>query len=58
LYGRAECLTSQNGGFPAQAVEEWQRINHFRNNYELTRKDHMVMDLKRIPSTFASGTLT
>ena len=44
--------------FDGMRLEEWQRVNHFRNNYELTRKDHMVMDLKRIPSTFASGTLT
>lgn len=28
-------------------LEEWQRVNHFRNNYELTRKDHCVKNLKR-----------
>ena len=28
-------------------LEEWQRVNHYRNNYELTRKDHMVKNLKR-----------
>lgn len=29
-------------------LSDWQRINHFRNNYELTRKDHMVKNLKRM----------
>jgi len=24
-----------------------QRVNHFRNHYEVTRKDHMVKNLKR-----------
>ncbi len=28
-----------------------QRINHFRNHYELTRKDHMVKNLKRLRKT-------
>ena len=27
------------------------RVNHFRNHYELTRKDHMVKNLKRMVST-------
>ena len=27
------------------------KINHFRNHYELTRKDHMVKNLKRMVST-------
>ena len=26
------------------------QINHFRNHYELTRKDHMVKNLKRMVS--------
>ena len=29
-------------------LSDGQRINHFRNNYELTRKDHMVKNLKRM----------
>lgn len=33
--------------FDTMRLEEWQRVNHFRNNYELTRKDHMVKNLKR-----------
>ena len=33
--------------FDGMRLEEWQRVNHFRNNYELTRKDHMVKNLKR-----------
>ena len=28
-------------------LEEHQRINHFRNHYELTRKDNLVKNLKR-----------
>ena len=27
------------------------KVNHFRNHYELTRKDHMVKNLKRMVST-------
>ncbi|KAL0489461.1 tubulin polyglutamylase [Acrasis kona] len=29
-------------------LEEYQRINHFRNHYELTRKDLLVKNLKRM----------
>ena len=36
---------SQN--YDHMRMEEWQRVNHFRNNYELCRKDHMVKNLKR-----------
>eukprot|EP00164_Ancoracysta_twista_P000760 GFYU01001001.1.p1 GENE.GFYU01001001.1~~GFYU01001001.1.p1 ORF type:complete len:410 (+),score=100.27 GFYU01001001.1:106-1335(+) len=28
-------------------LEEWQRVNHFRNHYELTRKDLLIKNLKR-----------
>ena len=28
-------------------LADWQRVNHYRNNYELTRKDNMVKNLKR-----------
>ena len=28
-------------------LNEHQRINHFRNHYELTRKDSMIKNLKR-----------
>jgi tubulin polyglutamylase TTLL9 len=28
-------------------LREWQLVNHFRNSYELTRKDTMVKNLKR-----------
>eukprot|EP00899_Mesostigma_viride_P003533 jgi/Mesvir1/13180/Mv06143-RA.1 len=31
-----------------QHLLEHQRLNHFRNHYELTRKDHMVKNLKRM----------
>ncbi|CUG88456.1 tubulin tyrosine ligase, putative [Bodo saltans] len=31
-----------------QRLEDHQRINHFRNHYELTRKDLMVKNLKRM----------
>jgi len=34
--------------FDHMRLEDHQRINHFRNNYELTRKDHMVKNLKRM----------
>ena len=29
-------------------LSDAQHINHYRNNYELTRKDHMVKNLKRM----------
>ncbi|KAG9394015.1 Tubulin-tyrosine ligase/Tubulin polyglutamylase [Carpediemonas membranifera] len=32
-------------------LSDHQRINHFRNHYELTRKDHMVKNLKRLRKT-------
>lgn len=28
-------------------LNEWQRINHFPNHYELTRKDLLIKNLKR-----------
>ncbi len=28
-------------------LTEWQRINHFPNHYELTRKDLLIKNLKR-----------
>jgi hypothetical protein len=28
-------------------LHEWQRINHFPNHYELTRKDLLIKNLKR-----------
>ena len=33
--------------FDTGYFEEQMRINHFRNHYELTRKDLMVKNLKR-----------
>ena len=33
--------------FDTMHLEAHQRINHFRNHYELTRKDAMVKNLKR-----------
>jgi tubulin polyglutamylase TTLL9 len=32
--------------------EEHMRINHFRNHYELTRKDLMMKNLKRFKRQF------
>lgn len=34
--------------FDGLHLKEHQRVNHFRNHYELTRKDLMVKNLKRI----------
>jgi len=34
--------------FDGLRLDETQRINHFRNHYELTRKDLMVKNLKRM----------
>mmetsp|Transcript_11780 Transcript_11780/g.40656 ORF Transcript_11780/g.40656 Transcript_11780/m.40656 type:complete len:413 (-) Transcript_11780:85-1323(-) len=34
--------------FDSLRLEENQRVNHFRNHYELTRKDLMVKNLKRM----------
>ena len=34
--------------FDTLSLEEHQRINHFRNNYELTRKDNLIKNLKRM----------
>mmetsp|Transcript_53274 Transcript_53274/g.126801 ORF Transcript_53274/g.126801 Transcript_53274/m.126801 type:complete len:433 (+) Transcript_53274:86-1384(+) len=34
--------------FDGLRLEEQQRVNHFRNHYELTRKDLMVKNLKRM----------
>jgi hypothetical protein len=28
-------------------LHDWQRINHFPNHYELTRKDLLIKNLKR-----------
>lgn len=28
-------------------LNDWQRINHFPNHYELTRKDLLIKNLKR-----------
>ncbi|KAL1524709.1 hypothetical protein AB1Y20_019593 [Prymnesium parvum] len=33
--------------FDGQYLSDAQRINHFRNHYELTRKDNLVKNLKR-----------
>ena len=33
--------------FDGMHLEEHQRINHFRNHYELTRKDNLIKNLKR-----------
>ena len=38
-----ENLDALSGGFA-----EHQRINHFRNHYELTRKDNLIKNLKRM----------
>ena len=40
--GIRENLDALSGGFA-----EHQRINHFRNHYELTRKDNLIKNLKR-----------
>ncbi|KAJ3191707.1 hypothetical protein HK101_007479, partial [Irineochytrium annulatum] len=32
-------------------LQEHQRINHFRNHYELTRKDLLVKNVKRMVKT-------
>ncbi|KAL3927902.1 MAG: hypothetical protein SGPRY_002617 [Prymnesium sp.] len=34
--------------FDSMHLSEHQRINHFRNHYELTRKDNLIKNLKRI----------
>jgi len=34
--------------FDGMHLEEHQRINHFRNHYELTRKDNLIKNLKRM----------
>ena len=28
-------------------LSDWQRVNHFPNHYELTRKDLLIKNLKR-----------
>jgi tubulin polyglutamylase TTLL9 len=33
--------------FDSLHLSEHQRLNHFRNHYELTRKDNLVKNLKR-----------
>ena len=33
--------------FDTMHLEEHQRLNHFRNHYELTRKDNLIKNLKR-----------
>jgi hypothetical protein len=33
--------------FDGVHLEDHQRINHFRNHYELTRKDNLIKNLKR-----------
>ena len=33
--------------FDGMRLTDTQRVNHFRNNYELTRKDHMAKNIKR-----------
>ena len=33
--------------FDGQYLSDHQRINHFRNHYELTRKDNLIKNLKR-----------
>ena len=33
--------------FDSQYLADHQRINHFRNHYELTRKDNLIKNLKR-----------
>ena len=39
---RPTCRNWVRENFDHMRLEDHQRINHFRNNYELTRKDHMV----------------
>ena len=34
--------------FDGMHLEEHQRLNHFRNHYELTRKDNLIKNLKRM----------
>ena len=34
--------------FDTMHLEEHQRLNHFRNHYELTRKDNLIKNLKRM----------
>lgn len=34
--------------FDSLHLSEHQRINHFRNHYELTRKDNLIKNLKRM----------
>ena len=34
--------------FDGLRLQDYQRVNHFRNHYELTRKDLLVKNLKRI----------
>eukprot|EP00727_Mastigamoeba_balamuthi_P000009 m51a1_g10004 putative tubulin tyrosine ligase (412) ;mRNA; f:85821-87412 len=33
-------------------LKEWQRVNHFRNYYEITRKDLLIKNLKRTRKQF------
>lgn len=37
--------------FDNMHLEEHQRLNHFRNHYELTRKDNLIKNLKRTQRT-------
>jgi tubulin polyglutamylase TTLL9 len=34
--------------FDGLRLQDYQRVNHFRNHYELTRKDLLIKNLKRI----------
>jgi tubulin polyglutamylase TTLL9 len=34
--------------FDGLRLQDHQRVNHFRNHYELTRKDLLIKNLKRI----------
>ena len=38
-------------------LDAHQRVNHFRNYYELTRKDHMLKNLKRYKRQLQKETL-
>ena len=37
--------------FDSMHLSEHQRLNHFRNHYELTRKDNLIKNLKRTQRT-------